>query len=242
MKFIPPIQRCLQIRCLTIIVIIILVFVLQACSSRPRPFRIKNIAKADIDLVADAHLQEVTGLLMELTRKLYKRNPRELRKIQEQNVDQRMVMLFKKKGSLEFEELNYKKSIDAMLLCFDKSFRGDRVFALMAGFTAMIRQSYNNKEEFFILDRLHQQKLYNSARNIEILVWRLSNKKDSKGDPFLLTNNQPGETQNLSFERLFGKMIALQDMMARITADRNNRAINRVVHSVASATFLPVAF
>ena len=94
--------------------------------------------------------------------------------------------------------------------------------------------------EFFILDSLDQQKLYNGARNIEILVWRLSNKRDQNSHLFLLTNEAEGDISNLSFERIFGKMVALQDMMARIILDKTNRAINYVVHKLATASFIPL--
>ncbi|MCD8512741.1 MAG: hypothetical protein LRY63_04615 [Nitrincola sp.] len=92
-----------------------------------------------------------------------------------------------------------------------------------------------------MLNNLDQQRLYNSARNIEIIVWRLSNRRDSRGSLFLLTNGiAEGKVQNLSFERLFGKLIAHQDMMARIVSDKNNRGINKVVISVATATLFPI--
>lgn len=224
----------------TAIAFLILLPLISACSSRP--MNIKNVAKADIDLVADAHLQEVTRLLRKLTVKLYKRNPKELNKQSRQDIHRRLAQLFHKKGELRFPELDNKQGSKAMMLCFDDRFKGDRVFALMVGLTGMIRQSYNNQDEFFLFDSLDQQKLYNSARNIEILVWRLNNRRDSQGNLYILTNGQDGETANLSFERMFGKMIAIQDMMARITADRTNRAINRVVHTLATATFLPTGF
>jgi hypothetical protein len=62
---------------------------------------------------------------------------------------------------------------------------------------------------------------------------------NKESEPYLLTNGLAGEPANLSFERLFGQMIVVQDMMARIIADRTNRTINRVVHALASAAFLP---
>jgi hypothetical protein len=220
----------------TILALLLGLLSLQACSSRP--LHIKNIAKGDIDLVADAHLQKMNTLMKDLTVKLYKRNPRELHK-QSNTIDFRLAQLFSRYSGSQFAELDYQQNTEAILLCFDDSFKGDRVFALMVGLTTMVHKSYNNQNEFFMFDSLDQQKLYNSARNIEILVWRLSNKRDKNSEPYLFTNGLAGEPTNLSFERLFGQMIVIQDMMARIIADRTNRAINRVVHSLASAAFLP---
>jgi hypothetical protein len=36
------------------------------------------------------------------------------------------------------------------------------------------------------------------------------------------------------------KLIAHQDMMAKIVSDSSNRAINTVVHGIASTTLLPI--
>ena len=91
-----------------------------------------------------------------------------------------------------------------------------------------------------MLDSLEPQKLYNCARNIEVLVWRLKNRLSADGTPLILTNSLPGEEQNLSFERLFGKLIAHQDMLAKISAEKWDRMINQVVHGAATAVFLPV--
>jgi len=216
--------------------VVLALILLAGCSSRP--VHIKNVAKCDIDLVADAHLQKMHALMKDLTVKLYKRNPRELHK-QPYSIEFRLAQLFGSHRWTRFAEIDDKKGIDAILLCFDDTFKGDRVFALMVGLTTMIQNSYNNQEEFFMFDSLDQQKLYNSARNIEILAWRLANKRNKENEPYLLTNSMAGEPVNLSFERLFGQMIAVQDMMARIVADRTNRTINHVVQTLASAVFLP---
>lgn len=208
----------------------------------PGNFRPQNLAKTDVDQVTDLHIRALEGHLRALTIKLYRRNPRELRKRPGQTLKGRLQQLFDESGELKFAELDGKKGVQSMLLAFDERFTGDRVFAVMAGLTDMLRRAYNYKSEYFVLDELDQQKLYNSARNIEVLVWRLSHKRDAHGELFLLTNEMGEEStpDNLSFERLFGKMIALQDMMAEITADSGNRTINRVVQGAATMFFLPI--
>lgn len=216
------------------------VLMLAGCATGE--FRPQNIAKTEIDQVTDLAIRAQEVQLRALAVKLYRRNPRELRKQPGHTIETRLTQLFGQPGELRFDELGGRQGVDAMQLAFDDRHTGDRVFALMAGLTDMLRRSYNYKAEYFALDDLDQQKLYNSARNIEVLVWRLSHRRDAHGTPFLLTNEMGGEGQpdNLSFERLFGKMIALQDMMAEITADRGNRTINRVVQGAATMIFLPI--
>ena len=106
----------------------------------------------------------------------------------------------------------------------------------------MLNEAFDNKMEFFMLDGLDAQKLYNSARNVEIAAWKLANARDEAGQLLLLSNeiNQPPLVSNLSFEREFGKMIGHLDVLTIAIADRDNRTISRVAQSVASAVFLPV--
>jgi hypothetical protein len=99
--------------------------------------------------------------------------------------------------------------------------------------------AYNGKTEFYLTDTLDPQRLYNSARNIEIAAWKLANARDAHGEPLLLSNEM-ADVPNLSFEREFGKMIAYQDAMARIAAQRTNRTIRRVIQTLATAVFLPI--
>ncbi len=209
------------------------------CSPDIRPMELKQIAKTDVDMVADAMFQETTRLMKDLMVKLYRRNPRELARGKGTTVEKRVSALFDTRDKELPLEMDQKIGIEAVLLCFDEAFEGDRVLALVSGLKDMIIGAYDGQEEFFVLSPLDQQKLYNSARNLEILVWRLSNKRKENGELFLLTNGTADGIPNLSFERLFGKMIAIQDMMARIMSDRTNRLINRIVISVATAGFLP---
>ena len=90
-----------------------------------------------------------------------------------------------------------------------------------------------------MLDDLDPQKLYNSARNLEIAAWKLANARDAAG-ALLLLSNETAQPANLSFEREFGKMIGNLDLLSRLIADKGNRTIARVAQSVATAVFLPV--
>jgi hypothetical protein len=199
-----------------------------------------DMGKTEFDSVIDVHVRAMDADLRDLTVKLYKRNPRELKKAGNQTIDSRLDQLFGKPGPLRFDELNGVHNTDAMLLCFDNGFKGDRVFAVMAGLVDMLHKSYGYHSEFYVLDDLNGQKLYDSARNIEILVWRLDHKRDPQGKQYLLTNDGSEAEQNLSFERLFGKMIEIQDLMANIMSERSQHSINRVVQDVATMVFLPI--
>jgi hypothetical protein len=202
---------------------------------------LKNLAKTDVDFVADAHLREMNRSMETLLVKLYKRNPRELAKSTAVTIEQRQRQIFGAPGPLRFAELGQRQGTAALELAFAPDFQGDRVFAVMVGLVSMVRSSYNWQEEQFLLDSLDPQQLFDSARNIEILAWRLSNRRDAQGHPLLLTNSRPGEEENLSFERLYGRMISVQDMLAFIISGKVDRGMTRVFQgAISSAAFLPM--
>ena len=209
-------------------------------SPKKKSFTVKSLAKSDIDGVLDIHVQEIRGYLREMMVKLYKRNPRELEKSRYPDPAKNIARVFDEQHNWKFEELQDRKSIDAIHLAFEQNYEGDRVFALLVGLTSMIMAAYDNKTDFYMLDKVDPQKLYNSARNIEITVWKLGHDVDIGGQLYLFTNSLPGEETNLSYERLFGKMIATQDNMAIIVAGTTSRVIKKVIQEVATAVFLPI--
>ncbi len=214
---------------------IILILSLGGCAD----YEIKNLAKTDVDLVADEFIDETRRLVRELTVKLYKRNPRELRKTPGLTIDARLEQLLSSDDRLDFSELDGAQEIAAMELAFDPAFEGDRVFALVVGLGGMLRQAYGYNDELFIFDTLKPDALLTSARNVEVLLWRLKNTRQENGAPYLITHSYQGVTDNLSFERLFGKIIILQEMMARIAGDADHRRVNSAARAVGSV-FLPL--
>ncbi len=224
------------------LLIILSLIVLSGCSLNPdQSFRIETLAKSELDMVIDEHMKQANSEAIKLIRKLYKRNPKELKKAPiGTTVDHRIKQLFSFPRQVQFNELNNKYANSALLNAFEEDFKGDRVFSFMAGIAGLLHGSYNFQEEFFMLDTINEQKIYNSARNLETASWLLNSKKDNQDQLFLLSNSLGAKINNLSYERLFGKLIANQDLLAEIIANRNNRTINKVLHGFASTTLLPI--
>jgi hypothetical protein len=226
----------------TILVTILLL--LSACSaSRTVPatsdssgFSPLQLAKTDIDRVAEAQQREIFANLKVLTEKLYRRNPRELAKSGYASRAEGLARIFEGNHRWRFAELDGARDIRAIHLAFREDYKGDRVLAFVAGIASMIQTSFNDKTEFFVIDDLDPQRLYNAARNVEIAVWMLSTKRSPHGGLYLLSN----EGTNLSYEREFGKIIGNLDVLSKVIADKQNRTVVKVVQSLATAVFLPI--
>ena len=215
----------------------------QQSTTPPRSgggFGPSQLAKSDIDRVAEAHQREIFNNLKLLAEKLYRRNPRELKKSGAASLDAGLARIFEGRHDWKFRELQGKRGAEAIHLAFRDDYAGDRVLALVAGLGSMMQTAFNDKTEFFVLDDLDPQRLYNAARNVEIAVWKLSNARTSQGDFYLLSNETTGPVRNLSFEREFGKIIGSLDVLSKIIADKENRTIVKVIQSLATAVFLPV--
>jgi len=196
------------------------------------------LVKSDIDTVADIHLKQLETHLERLAYKLYRRNPRHCDG-GTPGIEICVKQLFNdnKSTNIPISGEIGTKYINKSL---EKDYGGDRVAAFIQGLRTMLRAAYGGKKEFFITDELAPQKLYNSARNIEIAVWRLSNIRDERGQLLLLSNTIDKGVANLSFERLFGKMVSLQDTLAKIVAESTKRRIKNIIQRLATAAFLPI--
>jgi hypothetical protein len=199
-----------------------------------------QLAKTDIDRVAEAHQCEIFVNLKLLTEKLYRRNPRELKKNGHASVAAGVARIFEGQHEWKFVELQGKRGTQAIQLALREDFQGDRVLAFVAGLGSMIQAAFHDKTEFFVLDDLEPQGLYNAARNVEIAVWKLSNARTVHGELLLLSNESAGAVRNLSFEREFGKVIAGLDVLSKIVADKDHRTVVKIIQSLATAVFLPI--
>ena len=216
-----------------VIICLLLIPALAACHGIKRP--IKNLGKSDIDLVSDIHIQALRDHLRELTLKLYGKNPDELGKIPGFSLEHRMAQILDHPTDVSYRELDYKHSVSAIELAFDRHYRGDRVFALLLGISSMLRFSYNDRNELFLFDNLDPQKLYNSARNLEKIAWRLRTETLHGKE---LIDAGPAHGQG-SFEDEISRMVSIQDLMAEIIAAKTQRIVNKAVQS-ATTIFIPI--
>ena len=202
---------------------------------------VKYLAKSDVDRIADTDRAEVVEGLLLIADKLYKRNPKEWKKggaVSREAAVERLRL----RNSRSWPEFGGLRERQAAALAFSNAYDGDRVAALVYGLLTMVDAAFEHKEEFYILDSLNETKLYNAARNMEIAVWKLSNDRNQAGELFLLSNELDPANRNLSFEREFGRITGLLDLMAKIIADRNGRTVSRSAQAVATMVFLPVGF
>ena len=196
--------------------------------------------KSDIDRLADVEMRENTQSLRVLMTKLYKRNPAELKKSTSGKVDERVDWVFEGGHQWNFEMLNNVKETEAIYLAFKPDYKGDRVLAFVVGLQTMMIQAHGGKTEFFLTDSVDPQSVYNSARNIEIAAWKLSNARDENGRLYFLTNEMEGKEQNLSFEREIGRMVGRTDLYALTLSEKSQRGLTRFTQSLATALLLPI--
>ena len=198
-----------------------------------------QLAKSDFDRMADVEMRENTQALRVLMAKLYKRNPRELRKSTAASAEERVTAVFANRHGWRFAEINEAQGTEAIQQAFSQDFQGDRVLSLIAGLQTMLIKAHGGKSEFYLTDSIDPQNVYNAARNIEIAVWKLSSARDGNGEFYLLSNELNERERNLSFEREFGKMIGSLDVYAYTLSEKLQRSITRVAQTMATALFLP---
>jgi hypothetical protein len=229
---------------------LIFMMVLTGCGHNPSEARtvaadpdrggIERFGKSDIDEVIELHQRTAIQNIKQLMVKLYRRNPSQRQDKQSRTIDESVELVF----AMPLIDLHplwqQKQGSEIIHLAFDEKYQGDRVFAYIVGLRKMLMTSYDNHIEFYYFTSINEQKLYNSARNIEIAAWMLANRKDRAGQHYLLSDSLESDQRNLSYQRLIGKLIATQDNIANIIDHREGRLIRTAVVRAASMIFLPI--
>ena len=190
----------------------------------------------------NAMLANQRSLLL-LADKLYRRNPAEWRKsaaTRETALAQLELALL---SAQPWAPLAGQRDVAALSLALSPDFAGDRVAAFIVACADTIVTAHGGKREFYYLDGVDPQHLYNAARNMEIALWVLNTRRNAQGQPLLLANEIGPDTRNLSFEREFGKIIGRLDLLASTMTERYRRAAISYVQGLALGpvlAFLPV--
>ena len=230
------------------ILILLLALALSSCSTSTLEKKdstqydkssINQFGKSDVDRMADYEIRENIESLKILMIKFYKKNPSQLKKSTSDNAEKMTNWVFNGEHNWEFARINNAQGIDALKLVFNDNFEGDRVLSLITGLYTMLIKAHGDKKEFYMFDSLDPQKIYNASRNFEIIVWKLSSKKKSTNEPYLISNGLNSEDINLSFEREFGKIIGRTDYFAFTLSEKTERAVTRAIQSFTTGIFLP---
>jgi hypothetical protein len=198
-----------------------------------------QLGKSDFDRMTDVEIRENTESLRILMLKLYKRNPHELQKSTSDTAEKMVDWVFdgESQHHYKFESINNLQGTDAIFLAFNPDYTGDRVLPFLVGMQTMLLKAHGGKTDFYLIDSIDPQHIYNVARNIEICAWKLANARDANGALYLLSNEINDQDRNLSFEREFGKMIGRTDFYAIALAEKSQRLITRVMQNLATALF-----
>ena len=225
--------------------------VLAGCTATPAPrgevkgvpTSGKEIAQSDTNRIATIAMRDNLDSLYLLMDKLYRRNPAEWKKTAASREDAVKRVRTAIEQRQAWAELQGQRDIKALSLALTSDFSGDRVAAFIYATSDMIITAHDGKTEFFLIDGLDAQHLYNAARNIEIAVWLMGSRRDATGKVLLLSDDISESGRNLSFEREFGKIVGRLDLMAEFVTEKYRRVGISYVQNLFGGSllqFLPV--
>ena len=204
-----------------------------------------ELAQSDVNRMATLAMRDNLDGLYLLMDKLYRRNPAEWRKgaLAPGQLPGRIQAGQRVREAVEQRQpwapLQGRRDIAALALALSPEFTGDRVAAVTYATADMIITAHGGKTEFFLIDSLDAQHLYNAARNVEIAVWLIAQRRDAAtGQPLLLADAIAPGVRHRRFEREYGKIIARLDLLAAVVAEKYRRAAISYVQNLLGGTFL----
>ncbi|MHA7599866.1 hypothetical protein ACX12L_07980 [Alicycliphilus sp. T452] len=227
----------------------VLALVLLAACAAPAPApkgevqgadaSVQEWGQSDMNRVASVAMRENLEGLLRLADKLYRRNPSEWRKggaaSREDAVARLRAAIDQRSG---WPALQQRRDIDALALALSPGYAGDRVAGFIYAVADMLIAAHGGKTEFYLVDGQDAQHLHNAARNLEVAVWMLAQRRTPTGAPLLLADEISAAERNLSYEREFGKIIARVDLLAQVTTEKYRRAVIGYVQGLVGGTFM----
>src|SRR5690606_22052462 len=111
---------------------------------------LNQLGKSDFDRMADVEMRENTESLKALMVKLYKRNPKELKKTTSSPLDKMVTWVFDGNHNWKFESIQNKQELDAIFLAFNPEYDGDRVLPFIVGLQTMLIKAHGGRTEFYL--------------------------------------------------------------------------------------------
>ncbi|MBS0301727.1 MAG: hypothetical protein JSR16_06120 [Proteobacteria bacterium] len=201
-------------------------------------FNADELLQSEGNRLTQAIMQANLASLQLLADKLYRRNPAEWRKSAATREQALQKLAASVQGGQPWLPLDGQRDVAALSTALSPGFTGDRVGAFIAACADTIVTAQGGKREFYYLDGVDPQHVYNAARNMETALWVLNTRQGPGGRPLLLANEIAGDTRNLSFEREFGKIIGRLDLLAGYMTERYRRAGINYVQGLVAAPFL----
>jgi hypothetical protein len=203
-----------------------------------QPYAKGEWLQSDGNRITQIAMRANEASLLLLADKLYRRNPKEWRKTASTRDAALAQIAAIVRGSQPWSGLNGQRDVAALSLALSPDFSGDRVAAFIIACDDTIVAAHGGKHDFYYLDGIDPQHVYNAARDMEIALWLLTTRRNTQGRPLLLANEIGPQERNLSFEREFGKIIGRLDLLASYMVERYRRAGIDYVQGLVMAPFL----
>ena len=149
-------------------------------------FRADELLQSESNRLALAAMRANQHSLLLLADKLYRRNPAEWRK----SAATREAALAEVEKAMAADTpwppLAGKRDVAALTLALSPDFAGDRVAAFIVACNDNIVTAHGGRRDFYYLDSIDPQHIYNAARNMETALWILNSRRDARGAPLLL--------------------------------------------------------
>ena len=213
-------------------------------TTQEAPLSLAHVAQSDVNRMASLAMRDNLQSLLRIADKLYQRNPTEWRKTSAVSREDALAQI---KSAIDSQTpwpgLRERSDIGALSLALSQKFTGDRVAAFVTASADMLIKAHGNRTTFYLIHSLDAQYLHNAARNFEIAVALLGNRRTASGQPLLLSDNAPGVQRKLRFDRDFGTIIGRLDLLAEMVNEKYRRALISYVQNTIGGTFfqlLPV--
>ncbi|MET0210756.1 MAG: hypothetical protein ABW220_17045 [Burkholderiaceae bacterium] len=206
---------------------------IAGCSSvtrstdRGEPYQNTEWMQSGANRIANLALRDNLQSIRRVQMSLYRRNPREWRKWAKSPEEASQRIWDAVMQGTPLPELKGAVGIDAIRMAFDttpQGFQGDRVAALVVGWSSMLKEANGNTWDQTLLDGVNAENSYRAARNVEISLWLISSKNGPDGQPLLLATEISERGRNLVTDRELSKVVARLDLMAAQADEKYRRA------------------